>query len=364
MAKRREKKKPAGTGRYLIREVEPKDLEGLYALSKHLDSVNFPHDKKVLKGLIQLARKSFAGKIEDIFRRQYMFVMQNVETGHVAGTSMIFAQHGHPESPHIFFDVMDDERYSTTLDRHFRHITLRLGFNYEGPSEIGALVLDPKLRSVGLGKPLSFVRFVFMAMYRRNFRDTVISELMPPLFEDGRSLLWEHLGRRFTGLDYQEADKLSHTNKEFIISLFPHTIHASLLPDDVRALIGEVGDDTKPVRRMLERVGFEYSHRIDPFDGGPHFEAGIDDITTCKGTRRFAVSPRTLSEEDEAAALGRQRVESLQRRLVSVGAPKPPYKFRAALAAGRVESGELVLSSTTKKMLRVKTGSDVWSAVI
>jgi hypothetical protein len=108
-----------------------------------------------------------------------------------------------------------------------------------------------------------------MAMYRGLFRDSVIAELMPPLLSDGRSRLWEHLGRRFTGLSYQEADKLSHDNKEFIISLFPQDIQASLLPDDVQELIGEVGEDTKGVKRMLENVGFEYSHRIDPFDGGP-----------------------------------------------------------------------------------------------
>ncbi len=363
MAKRvASKKKPAG--RYVIREVEPRDVDGLYALSKHLDSVNFPHDKKVLKRVVNGARRSFTGKIEDPFRRHYMFVMEDAGSGHVAGTSMIFAQHGHPESPHIFFDVMEDERYSTTLDRHFRHITLRLGFNYEGPSEIGALVLDPKLRANGLGKPLSFVRFVFMAMYRRNFRDSVISELMPPLLEDGRSRLWEHLGRRFTGLDYQEADKLSHTNKEFIISLFPHTIHASLLPDDVRALIGEVGDDTKPVRRMLEKVGFAYTDRIDPFDGGPHFEAEVDQITVVKGTRRFAVSPNAIDEAEEAAVLSRKRVDRVDRRLICVGSPKPPFKFRAVLGGARVEGGELVLTKETKRLLRVQTGSDVWSAVV
>lgn len=363
MAKRVATKKKSA-GRYVIREVEPRDVDGLYALSKHLDSVNFPHDKAVLKHLVTAARKSFTGKIEDVFRRQYMFVMEEVGSHQVAGTSMIFAQHGHPEAPHIFFDVMEDERYSTTLDRHFRHITLRLGFNYEGPSEIGALVLDPKLRANGLGKPLSFVRFVFMAMYRRNFRDWVISELMPPLLEDGRSRLWEHLGRRFTGLDYQEADKLSHTNKEFIISLFPHTIHASLLPDDVRALIGEVGEETKPVRRMLEKVGFSYTDRIDPFDGGPHFEAEVDKISTVRGTRRFAVSPNYLTEAEEDAVLERKPNDVLDRRLICVGSPKPPYKFRAVLGAGRVEGGEIVLTKETRKLLRVQTGSDVWSAAV
>lgn len=358
------KKKVKKLDRYLIREVEVRDVPSLYGLAKHLDSVNFPRNQKILKKIVRHARQSFSGKIEDPFHREYLFVLENLATGQVAGTSSIHAQHGQPDAPHIYFDVLEDETYSTTLDRHFRHITLRLGFQYQGPSEIGALVLDPKFRSLGLGKPLSYVRFLFMGMYRRNFRDSVISELMPPLTDDARSPLWEHLGKRFTGLTYQEADKLSHTNKEFIISLFPQTIHASLLPDDVRALIGEVGEDTKPVRRMLEQIGFAYSHRIDPFDGGPHFEADTDKIDIVKNTRRLAVAPESLSESDEQAVLQKKRVERLERRLVAVGNRHGPYKFRAVITAARVSSGEIILTEAVKDALKVKTAADVWSVVV
>lgn len=353
-----------GLERFLIREVEPKDLDGLYQLSRHLNSVNFPHDRKALKLLIQQSRLSSQGAIDDPGRCQYMFVLAGLDSGRIAGTSMIFAQHGHPDAPHIFFDVIEDERYSTTLDRHFRHTFLRLGFNYDGPSEIGALVLDPELRSAGLGKPLSFVRFLFMAMYRRLFRDSVIAELMPPLLSDGRSRLWEHLGRRFTGLSYQEADKLSHDNKEFIISLFPQDIQASLLPDDVQELIGEVGEDTKGVKKMLENVGFEYSHRIDPFDGGPHFESRTDDITVVKESRRFRVAKEQLSDQEEAQVLDRQPLEGVARALLGVGQAEAPFRFRALVAAVRFDGDELVLSPSTKKLLKLKTSAPLWAVRI
>ncbi|MEL7372766.1 MAG: arginine N-succinyltransferase, partial [Myxococcota bacterium] len=253
--------------RYLIREVETNDLDELHRLAQHLNSVNFPHHKASLEKMIEASQRSFAGRMDPPNHACYMFVLVPEDDPYqLAGTSMIVAQHGTPSAPHVYFDVLEDERYSTTLDRHFRHTTLRLGFSYQGPTEIGALVLDPALRSGGLGKPLSFVRFVFMAMYRGRFRDEVIAELMPPLEPDGRSRLWEHIGRRFTDLDYQEADKLSQANKEFIISLFPMQMNATLLPEDVRALIGEVGENTRGVRRMLESIGFKYAERIDPFD--------------------------------------------------------------------------------------------------
>ncbi|HJL40250.1 MAG TPA: arginine N-succinyltransferase [Myxococcales bacterium LLY-WYZ-16_1] len=348
--------------RFVIREVRPADLEAIVQLAQHLDSVNMPHDPAVLQASIRKARRSFAGTEPDPTRRRYMFVLSGTETGRLGGTSTIYAQHGHPDEPHVFFDVIDDERYSSTLDRHFSHVTLRLGFNYRGPSEIGALVLDPKLRSKGLGKALSFVRFLFMAMYRERFRSHVIAELMPPLEPDGTSLLWEHLGRTFTDLDYQAADKLSHSNKEFIYALFPQMpLYASLLPKKVQALIGQVGPDTAPVRRMLEDIGFRYSRRIDPFDGGPHFEAELDTVTPVRQARRLRVSTESIPDELEGQVLNRGGHPDVERRLVAAGQAEGPTRFRAAMAGVRIEGGTLVLSPATRKLLRLKAGGDVWT---
>jgi arginine N-succinyltransferase len=132
---------------------------------------------------------------------------------------------------------------------------------------------------------------MYMGLHRAAFCEEVVSELMPPLEPDGTSLLWEALGRRFTGLTYQEADALSRQNKEFIRALFPQDpLYATLLPANVQELIGQVGPETKGVERMLRKAGFEYAQRIDPFDGGPHFHARTDDITHVRDTRRARVS--------------------------------------------------------------------------
>ena len=95
-------------------------------------------------------------------------------------------------------------------------------------------------------------------MHRAIFRDRVISELLPPLEPDGSSRLWNHFGRRFTGLSYSDADLLSKETKEFIRALFPHgLIYTSLFPEEVREVIGVVGPETKGVEKMLRRIGFE-----------------------------------------------------------------------------------------------------------
>ena len=328
----------------------PKDAKRLLGLAQHLNSVNLQGNTKELTATVRRARDSFTGKIRDESRREYLFVLEDKRSGQLYGTASIIAQHGHPDAPHIYFDVIPDERYSLTLDRHFEHTCLRLGFNYRGPTEIGGLVLDPKLRGLGMGKLLSYVRFLFIAMYRERFQNQVIAELMPPLTKDGRSLLWDHLGRHFTGLDYQDADKLSAQNKEFITSLFPHSaIFASLLPEKVRKLIGQVGPNTRNVRGMLESIGFSYSHRIDPFDGGPHFEAYTDHIALVKDSRSFELADGNFEplKNDPVALLG-------------VGRSTGHTKFRAMQSKVRYADNSVQLPADVKKALNIKSSDELW----
>ena len=273
---------------FVLRDVASADLDDLQETAVHLDSVNLPNDREALARIVERSVRSFSGQLPKADRCS-VFVARDEAKGRIVGTSMIFAQHGSRRAPHVYFDVIEEERYSETLDRHFAHRLLRIGYNYKGLTEIGGLVVRPEYRGHAqqLGRLLACVRFQYIGLHRALFCDEVVSELMPPLEPDGTSLLWESLGRRFTGLTYQEADALSRQNKEFIRALFPQDpLYATLLPANVQALIGQVGPKTKGVERMLRAIGFEYAHKIDPFDGGPHFHARTDAISLVRETRR------------------------------------------------------------------------------
>ena len=276
---------------FRIRQSRRDDVDQILEVAEHLDTVNLPARRDHIERILQLSQASFDATVT-VADREYLFVLEDLATKQVIGTSMILAQHGTRRAPHIFFRVENDERYSYTLDRYFVHRVLRIGYNYDGPTEIGGLTLLPAYRGKPehLGKLLSFTRFLFIRMHRALFRDHVLSELLPPLEPDGTSRLWEHVGRHFTGLTYQEADLLSKDNKEFIHALFPDDpIHCELLPADVRDIIGQVGPETRGVEKMLRRIGFDYADQIDPFDGGPHFMARTDDITLVRDTHRAVV---------------------------------------------------------------------------
>ncbi len=321
---------------FVIRDARRTDLKGLSRLAAMLNTVNLPNEKGALEEVLELAAKSFSGAIEDPRERQYLFVAEDTKKKQIVGTSMIIAQHGTRDAPHLYFEVIEDQRYSSTLDRHFRHLVLRLGRDFDGPTEIGGLVLDPAFRggNARLGKQLSYVRFLFIAVHPRSFRKRLLAELLPPLLPDGKSELWEHLGRHFTGLDYTEADHISRKNKEFITSLFPHgEIPASVLPRHVQELIGEVGPQTLGVKKMLEDIGFAYNHHIDPFDGGPHFEADVAHVRLMKQVRWTSFAAVDDADEDSVT------------HLVAVSDPKGRAKFVAVGCAPRVDlHGRLELS--------------------
>jgi arginine N-succinyltransferase len=52
----------------------------------------------------------------------------------------------------------------------------------------------------------------------------------------------------------------------------------NLLPESARAVIGEVHDDTRPARTLLEQEGFRYEGYVDIFDAGPTLECFRDNI--------------------------------------------------------------------------------------
>jgi arginine N-succinyltransferase len=280
-----------------IRAAGPEDEEQVLALARHLNTVNLPNDRDHIQRLLEHSKKSFAGELRSPNHGKYVFVLWDLEKKIAVGTSMIVAQLGRRDAPYIYLDVIEEEKYSKTLDKHFHHQVLRIGFSYKGPTEIGGLVVLPNYRAAKekLGLLISYVRFVFIATHRDLFQNEVLAELLPPLESDGTSHLWEALGRRFCDMSYAEADLLSSENKEFVKDLFPTgLIHASLFSPEAQAVLGKVGAQTKGVERMLKRVGFRYAERIDPFDGGPHFVAPTSEITLVEETRKLKlIGPAT-----------------------------------------------------------------------
>lgn len=334
--------------RYEIRGAVPADEEALLDLARELNTVNLPNDRPHIQRLLLDNQRSFSGEVAPKLRK-YVFILWDRETGRAAGTSMIIAQLGRRGAPYIYFDVQKEEKYAASVDKHFHHELLRIGFSYDGPTEIGGLVVAPAYRKAPerLGLLISYVRFLFIATHRKLFRDELLAELLPPLEPDGTSHLWEAVGRRFTDMSYAEADLLSSENKDFIRDLFPRDpIYVTLLNPEARALIGRVGAQTKGVEKMLRRVGFKYVNRVDPFDGGPHFAAPTDDVTLVQGTRTLPLGGPLESSARAARCLVARNLDA------------PPF-FRAIPTRASFEEDFVRLPEESSMLLGLTLGDTV-----
>ena len=289
---------------FLLREVHRGDLDDLERLARHLNTLNLPAQRPRLEALVDRSVASFGGELPHP-EREYVFGL--LDGDRLIGTCMIIAQHGTFERPAVYFNVQREQKYSRTLQKYFVHQVLQLTFNFDGATEIGGLILDPDYQGhpEKLGKVLSFVRFLFIGMHRDRFRDEIVAELLPELNPDGTSDLWECLGHSFTELTYEEADKLSRENVEFIRNLFPQTpIYTALLPAHVREKIGVVGEPSRPVEKMLRSIGFDWDKSIDPFDGGPTFVCATDRCRMVSRTHRASFAgPLSPEEPAEGFAL-------------------------------------------------------------
>jgi arginine N-succinyltransferase len=281
----------ASGAKFVLRSARLDDLKDLTDLAGQFALLNLPADRKILTEKIERSMASFAGELSKE-EAEYLFVCEDLETETVVGSSLILAKHGTKDVPHYYFKIVKRNRFSDDLGIGFIHQVLQLKEDMNGPTEIGGLLIDKsyRRRPEKLGKQISLVRFLYMGMFRSEFENRVLCELTPPLGDGGRSEFWEALGRRFTGLPYQEADLISQRNKEFISSLFPEEdIYLALLDSRARVDLGRVGQETRAAQHLLESIGFEYLHEVDPFDGGPHYGADLDKISVVAKTTAATV---------------------------------------------------------------------------
>lgn len=332
---------------FIVRPVTFDDLNQLLDLAKQFNLLNLPGDKKVLTEKIERSVQSFAGDLPKA-KSEYLFVLEDTEESLVVGSSLILAKHGYDEVPHSYFRILKKDHFSDALGIGFIHQVLRFQMDYDGPTEIGGLLVDKiyRRRPEKLGKQISLSRFLYMGLNPDRFENRVLCELTPPLTDENRSEFWEALGRRFTGLNYNEADLLSQTNKEFIESLFPQEdIYLCLLDSKARVVLGRVGEYTKPAQHLLESIGFEYLDEVDPFDGGPHYGCDTKDILPIKLGQKFKVV-----DAKDAQFNKRVLVASTQEN------------FKATLANCDIKGREVVLPPKQKELLGVEDGEEVFVA--
>jgi len=270
-----------------IRPAEAADLPAIFAMSGRTGTglTSLPPDPERLRDRIERSLRSFHGKVERA-EECYVFVLADSNDGSVAGICAIESAVGLREAWYNF-RVGTLVHASRELDVYNATPTLFLSNDHTGHTELCSLFLDIEHRRGKLGALLSKSRLMFIAEYPDAFGAKIIAELRGKLDAAGKSPFWEGLGRHFFEIDFSRADHLSGMgNRQFVAELMPrHPVYTVLLPEAARNVIGEVHDDTRPARSLLESEGFRYEGYVDIFDAGPTVEAYRDNIRAVRESR-------------------------------------------------------------------------------
>lgn len=276
----------------IVRPVRDTDLDAVCALAAEATTglTTLPNDREFLSNRINDSVPCFHNQPRKPGSETYFFVMENVATGAVVGTSAIFAKVGGFE-PFWTYEIRTALHASAVLNVRREIGYLQLKSIHNGPSEIGTLFLEPDYRRAANGRLLSLSRFLFMAEFPRRFEPRVIAEMRGEIDADGNAVFWEAVGAHFFGVPFAVADMMVTRDKSFIADLMPtHPIYIPLLPPDAQSVIGVVHEATRPARRLLEQEGFSFTNEVDIFEAGPVLGADVARLRTVRESRRAVLS--------------------------------------------------------------------------
>lgn len=332
---------------YRIRPIQISDLDALVRLAESAAPglTTLPKDRNYLKAKIDDSLRAFDDKVRKPGSEAYIFVLEDVNTRHIHGTSGILAKIGGFD-PFFTYKIEYEDYRDQKLGVDKKIGLLHLKTYHNGPSEICSLFLDSALRKTGYGRLLSLSRFQFIASFQERFEKQIISELRGVSDDAGHSPFWECVGRHFFDSDFSFADNLSGLGqKEFIMNLMPkYPVYIPMLPKSVQCIIGKVHPRTEPALHMLEKEGFQFQHEVDIFDAGPTIGCDVKVVRCIR--------------ESHVAKTRQSTGEIFDHRLYLVSNQR--LDFRCCLARLEISgSNEVVLSPDVLNALEIKPGDQV-----
>ena len=273
---------------YVLRPAQLSDLEQFYAMAVESGPgfTSLPDDEDSLRNNLETAVASFAGTLDQPEYGKYLMMLENIETGELAGCSAVKAGVG-IKSPFFNYRIITLAQASQEASRRFDMDALILTNEFVGCTEVGTLFLRPQHRGGGVGRLLAQSRYLLIKSRPDRFGEKVIAELRGVVSENGETPFWECLGRHFFKMSFPEADELSATtDNQFIVDLMPkYPIYVDLLPDEAQGVIGHCHTEGVPAFKLLEWEGFKYERVVDIFDGGPIMQVSRDMVRTARESR-------------------------------------------------------------------------------
>lgn len=337
------------TSPYVMRPAEMSDYDALLSMAQESGAgfTSLPMDEAILRNKLMKSVDSFSGNLDFLEYGKYLLMLENTDTGEVAGCSAVKAGIG-VEAPFFNYRIITMAQASRAAERRFDLDALILTNEFVGFTEVGTLFLRAKHRGAGVGRLVAQSRYLLMSTAPERFGDRVIAELRGVVDDEGNTPFWDCLGQHFFRMSFTQADYLSATtDNQFILDLMPkYPIYVDLLPPEAREVIGRCHADGVPAFKLLEWEGFRFEKVVDIFDGGPIMQAPRRMIRT---TRDSFTVRLEIGETDNAHR--------------GLAARRDLKTFRATTLEGQLrDNGVFVTDADTLDKLKLKPGEDarIW----
>ncbi len=270
---------------FVIRSIKTTDFPKVKSLVGSIKAglTSLPNHSDFLKQKVMRADAAFQSEITKPGDEHYLFLLEQQDTGKIAGICGIYAYAGgHKPFQCLVQESINQEYESLGIKKN--HQLLRYTELEDVPSEVCSLYMHPKFRGMGQGRLLSLCRYFYIKEHPKRFKDQVIAELRGYRDKNGKSPFYQHIVRPFFGQSLKENDYLRAVSPpEFISDLYPrYPIYTSMLPPEARGVIGRVYKNTRPALHLLLKEGFKENGQLDLFDAGPFLSAKVKDIRTVK----------------------------------------------------------------------------------
>ena len=325
-----------------VRPAQQHDLEDLMRLAARAGRgmTTVPQSERAMSHRIYLSQQACT-KQEPADTGEIFFLVLEDDDG-VIGMACVFTQLG-AERPFYSYRVSTVSSHSPELDLRTDVRVLHLVNDFHGFTEIATLLVDKDKRGNGIGKLLSFSRFMLMAANPGRFGTRIMAEIRGYADETKNFPFWEHVARKFFHLEFDEADRRSANDFRFIADLMPkYPIYADLLPTEAQAAIGRPHETSQRAMQLLMSQGFTYDNLVDIFDGGPSLQARLDMIETVRNAQPRKTVTGTPPEGAARALIARKSLKDF-----------------ACIQADVAPSGDVSLSAEDLDALGIQAGDEV-----
>ncbi|MGB5447262.1 MAG: arginine N-succinyltransferase [Psychromonas sp.] len=324
------------------------DLERLADISGPLVST-LPANRSHLLSKVDRSLHSFDQDVLTPGDESYLFVLEDTLTGQLLGTGGINALAGN-KAP--FYSFRNDIKIhsSRELNVHSRIHALTLNHDLSDHSQLCSFYITPELADSHYPTLITLGRLLYMSVSPMRFANEWMA-VLPGIFdEQGRAPFWEHVGRKFFGIDYPQVEYYNSTHeKTFIAEMMPyHPLYVRLIDEEAQAVMGLVHKKAELQCDLLSEQGFEPDKYIEIFDAGPILTAQRNALSIGQKIMSLSLSVNSMSQATNTFLIG--LIDSLG--------------FKACLVEGALQGEQLMVSAEEIAQLKLAQGDRVFAIAL